>query len=331
MSYSVTVVATVLNEIGAIDPLLASLLAQSRLPDEIVIVDGGSTDGTWERLLAWQGKSSISLKVLSVPGCNIAQGRNRAISEAACEVIAVTDAGVRTTATWLEALTAPFSSPDNPDVVSGFFQADPQTLFEAVLGAITLPRLSEVNPDNFNPSSRSVAFRRSAWLSVGGYPEWLDYCEDLVFDFALRDAGMRFTYVPEALVWFRPRSSLRAFYRQYYRYSRGDGKANLYLVRHLIRYDTYLLAVPGLVLLAVLHHPVWLTALFLGFLAILWRPLHRAWPALAGLPEKQALLGLCWVPVIVFTGDIAKMLGYPVGVVWRWRYAPKEPWARRQI
>ena len=331
MSHSVTVIATVLDEIEAIDPLLASLLAQSRLPDEVVIVDGGSADGTWERLLSWQEKSRVPLKILSVPGCNIAQGRNHAIAEASSEVIAVTDAGVRLSATWLEALTAPFSTSDNPDVVSGFFEADPHSLFEIVLGAITLPRLAEVNPANFQPSSRSVAFKRTAWLSVEGYPEWLDYCEDLVFDFALRDAGLRFAFAPKALVWFRPRSSLRAFYRQYYRYGRGDGKADLYLWRHLIRYSTYLLAMPGLILLAVLIHPLLLVALALGILAIFWRPLIRSWPALARLPMQQALLGLVWVPVIVFTGDIAKMLGYPAGVVWRWRNAPKTPWARRQL
>jgi glycosyltransferase involved in cell wall biosynthesis len=331
MSHSVTVIATVLNEIDAIDPLLASLLAQSRLPDEVVIVDGGSADGTWARLLSWQEKSRVPLKILRLLGCNIAQGRNYAIAEASSEVIAVTDAGVRLSATWLEALTDPFSTSDNPDVVSGFFEADPRTLFEVVLGAITLPRLAEVNPAKFHPSSRSVAFKRSAWLSVGGYPEWLDYCEDLVFDFALRDAGLRFAFAPKALVWFRPRSSLRAFYKQYYRYGRGDGKADLYLWRHLIRYGTYLLVIPGLILLAALSYPLWLVFLVFAILAIFWRPLKRSWPALTGLPRQRALLGLFWVPVIVFTGDIAKMLGYPAGVVWRRRYAPKKPWARRLL
>jgi glycosyltransferase involved in cell wall biosynthesis len=331
MTHTVSVIVTVLNEIDGIEPLLASMLTQSRLPDEVVIVDGGSSDGTWECLDTWQKKNSFPLKIVIAPGCNIAQGRNRAISEATSEVIAVTDAGVRLSATWLEMLTAPFASPDDPDVVSGFFEADPHTLFETILGAITLPRLQEVNPDTFSPSSRSVAYKRSAWQLVGGYPEWLDYCEDLVFDFALRDAGLRFAFSPQALVWFRPRKTLRAFYRQYYRYSRGDGKADLYLWRHLIRYATYLLAIPGFVLLAILKNPLWLVVLIPGILAILWRSLKRSQPTLARLPRKQALRGLLWVPVIVFSGDIAKMLGYPAGVIWRWRYAPKKPWARRQV
>ena len=28
----------------------------------------------------------------------------------------------------------------------------------------------------------------------------------------------------------------------------------------------------------------------------------------------------CWMPVICWTGDVAKMIGYPVGVWWRWRH-----------
>jgi glycosyltransferase involved in cell wall biosynthesis len=331
MSQSVTVIGTVLNEIRVIDPLLAGLLAQSRLPDEIVIVDGGSTDGTFERLVSWQAKSVVPLRIMHIPGCNIAAGRNQAITQAEGEIIAVTDAGVRLGETWLEALTAPFSMPEHPDVVSGFFQADPGSLFETVLGAITLPRLEEVNPVRFQPSSRSVAFKRSAWQAVGGYPEWLDYCEDLVYDFTLRDAGMRFAFAPRALVWFRPRGSLRAFYRQYYRYSRGDGKANLYLWRHLIRYATYMVTFPGSLLLAVISNPLWLIAMGLGLLAIFWRPLLRSRSVLTQLGRAQALRGLLWVVQISFTGDVAKMLGYPVGVVWRWRHAPKTHWAKRQL
>ena len=75
---------------------------------------------------------------------------------------------------------------------------------------------------------------------MGGYPEWLDYCEDLVFDLALQQSGARFAFAPRAIAWFRPRGSLAAFFRQYYRYARGDGKADLWRARHAIRYAVYL-------------------------------------------------------------------------------------------
>ena len=108
------------------------------------------------------------------------------------------------------------------------------------MGATVLPAREDVSPERFLPSSRSVAFRKAAWAAAGGYPEWLDYSEDLVFDLALKARGCRFVFVPQALAYFRPRGSLRAFYLQYYRYARGDGKADLWRKRHAIRYATYL-------------------------------------------------------------------------------------------
>src|SRR5438046_660918 len=130
-----------------------------------------------------------------------------------------------------------------PEVVSGFFVPEPQSTFELAMGATVLPRVSEIDPERFLPSSRSIAFTKAAWQAVGGYPEWLDYCEDLVFDFALRRRGA-FAFAPAALVHFRPRGSLRSFFRQYYLYARGDGKAGLWPWRHAMRYATYLFALP---------------------------------------------------------------------------------------
>ncbi|MEN6478320.1 MAG: glycosyltransferase [Anaerolineales bacterium] len=325
----VTVIATVLNEAGAIAELLRSLLRQTRPPDEIVIVDGGSRDGTLAALQQFAADAPLPVQVLSAPGANISRGRNLAIAAASCEIIASVDAGVRLDPAWLAELMAPFEGGQPPDVVSGFFLADPRTLFERVLGAVTLPRLEEVDPERFQPSSRSVAYRKAAWQAVGGYPEWLDYCEDLVFDFALRDAGYRFVFAPRALVYFQPRPSLRAFLKQYYRYARGDGKANLYVWRHLLRYGAYLLGLPLLIVLALRVSPWWWLGV-LGWLALLLRaPLRRLWPAIADLPWRQRIVALLWAPVIRIGGDLAKMAGYPVGVVWRLRYAPAERWARR--
>lgn len=325
----VSLICTVYNEASSIGGLLDSLARQTRLPDEVVIVDGGSTDGTLETLQARAVSGSLHMVVLSRPGLNISEGRNAAIAAASGQIIAVTDAGVRLEPDWLEHLVAPFSQDPAPDVVSGFFLADPRSTFERALGAITLPRMQEIDLASFHPSSRSVAFRRSAWEQVGGYPEWLDYCEDLVFDFALRDAGLRFAFAPAALVHFRPRTSLRAFYRQYYRYARGDGKANLFALRHLIRYATYLLAAPLLVGLALRHSPWWWLAVAAGVVGLLRTPFARLAPWLRGAPLGEKVALLAWAPVIRVTGDVAKMLGYPVGVVWRGQHAPAEPWARR--
>jgi len=329
MAERVSVIVTVLNEAASIQTLLHSLAAQTRPPDEVVIVDGGSRDGTWEALQTLAAQMPYPLRVLSKPGANISAGRNAAIAAAQGPLIAATDAGVRLEPTWLERLLAPFATDDPPDVVSGFFVPDPRSPFELALGAITLPLLEEIVPDRFYPSSRSVAFRRVAWEAVGGYPEWLDYCEDLLFDFALRDAGYRFAFAPDAVAHFRPRPNLRAFFRQYYRYARGDGKADLWRYRHLARYAAYGMIGPALLILALAHHPLWWMGLLLGLAALLRAPLQRLAPRLRGLSARERAKALAWAPVIRCTGDLAKMLGYPVGVCWRWRHSPAKPWPKR--
>jgi glycosyltransferase involved in cell wall biosynthesis len=315
---SVSVIVTVLNEAHAIVGLLDSLAAQSRPPDEVVIVDGGSTDGTQAVLGRYAAGGQLPLRVLSLPGSNISQGRNAAIEAAGGEIIASTDAGVRLTTDWLGALVAPFGDPD-VQVVSGLFVADACNTFELAMGATVLPALSDISAHDFLPSSRSVAFRKAAWWAVGGYPEWLDYCEDLVFDLKLRDHYGAFRFVPEAVVHFRPRSSLRAFLRQYYRYARGDGKADLWRKRHAVRYATYLVALPGLLALGLWHSPLWLGALLAGAAAYTYRPYRRLAGRMGTLPLLQKLYAIALVPCIRLVGDVGKMVGYPVGWAWRLR------------
>jgi glycosyltransferase involved in cell wall biosynthesis len=317
LAITVSVIATVKNEEDAIRRLLDSLLAQSRPPDEVIIADGGSTDGTLETLRDYASGGDLPLRVLIRPGANISQGRNAAIETAQGEIIASTDAGVRLSPNWLVDLTAPFEGDDPPDVVSGFFLPDPQTVFETALGATTLPVLADIVPQKFLPSSRSVAFRKSAWERVGGYPEWLDYCEDLIFDFALRDAGYRFAFAPTAVAHFRPRPSLRAFARQYYRYARGDGKADLWRVRHAVRYGTYLVLLPLLLFLGLRYNLLWWGLLALGAAVVFWTPYKRLSPMIAAYSLLDRLRAIAWVPLIRVMGDLAKMVGYPVGVWWR--------------
>jgi hypothetical protein len=130
-------------------------------------------------------------------------------------------------------------------------------------------------------------------------------------------------FVPDALVYFRPRSNLRAFFLQYYRYARGDGKAGLWPRRHAIRYLTYTFG-PGLAAWAWAHprNPIARAMpafLLLAAAAYCRGPYARLLPMLKGLPLASVLYAISLVPLIRLTGDIAKMAGYPVGVWWRLR------------
>jgi glycosyltransferase involved in cell wall biosynthesis len=317
----VTLVSTVLNEARSLPTLLDSIAAQTRSPDEVIVCDGGSTDNTIDLLRA---ERRFPLRVIERPGANISQGRNVAITEASGEVIACVDAGVRLDPKWLEKLVAPITpTPSSPAtqgraVSAGFFLPDVHTPFEVAMGATVLPQLADIQPEKFLPSSRSVAFTKAAWQAVGGYPEWIDYCEDLLFDLTLREKFGAFAFAPEAIAYFKPRSSLKSFFRQYYLYARGDGKANLWRKRHLIRYGTYLIGVPAIALLGVISPWFWLLYV-VGAVLYLKRPYQRLRPMLHHLSRSGQLKVIGWVPIIRMAGDIAKMLGYPVGVRWRWQ------------
>jgi glycosyltransferase involved in cell wall biosynthesis len=314
----VSLICTVLNEGSALHKLLDSLSRQTYAPDEIIFVDGGSTDNTVAILQAYASSRQMPLRIIVEPGANISRGRNVAIEAAAGPIIASTDAGVRLDPCWLEALLKPFQENSQVTAVAGFFTPDPQTAFEVALGATVLPALTDINPATFLPSSRSVAFLKSSWQAAGRYPEWLDYCEDLIFDFRLREKAGSFTFAPQAVVYFRPRSSLPAFFKQYYQYARGDGKADLWRGRHAVRYLTYLAALPLLLILTVIVSPWWgLTGVVLGALGLFYTPYRRLPPLWRHLSGAEKIQAIFWVPLIRITGDIAKMVGYPVG--WKWR------------
>jgi len=325
MGERVSAIVTVCNEGKNIRRLLDSLATQSRPPDEVVICDGGSTDDTLDILRSYAREGKLPLRVIMRPGANISQGRNAAIAEAKGLIIAVADAGVRLETNWLAFLIAPFEEEPRTQVVSGFFAPDPQSIFETALGATILPALAGVDPSRFMPSSRSVAFRKEAWKAVGGYPEWIDYCEDLLFDFALRERHGPFAFAPQALAHFRPRPNLAAFFRQYYHYGRGDGKADLWRKRHAARYLTYLVAAPLLLLLSLLHSPLWLAAFLAGGGMMFYTPYKRLLPMIRSLSLWGRCQAIVWVPVIRVTGDVAKMIGYPVGWWWRWRHLQQIP------
>lgn len=328
----VSVAMTVLNEGATLPAFVSTLLAQTYPPAEVVICDGGSSDDTLVVLEELRHRSrdyGMSVRVISRPGANISEGRNAAVRETRHEFIAVTDAGIRLEKDWLEQMVRVMAEESaDPDVkgVAGFFLPEAVGAFETALAGTTMPFRHDVDAAKFLPAGRSMLFRRAAWEEVEGFPEWLDYCEDLVFDQQLEHLAQgRRKAMPLAefsVVRVRPRADYRSFYRQYFLYARGDGKADLWGKRHLVRYAVYLVLVPllgGLIAGSGRRSRSWgRWGAVLGLCAYCRRPIVRVWKlGRSRLTPWELLSALLQIPVIRVVGDMAKMLGYLSG--WKWR------------
>ena len=225
--HTVTVVMTVKNDPIGCAVTLSSLTAQTRPPEEIIVVDGGSTDDT-VRLITQYTESLPRLRLIEAPGANIARGRNIAVEAARGEIIITTDAGCRAEPQWVEKLLRPFQEDGGTEFVAGFYKIDPQNLFERVVGLATMRgQLDPVSPDSFNPSARSLALTKALWQRAGGWPEWIDFSEDTLFDHKVRRMEIGWRFAGDAVVHWRPRGSWRSLARQFYHYGLGRGHTRI--------------------------------------------------------------------------------------------------------
>jgi len=219
----ISVVSPVLNERGHIEQFVAALLSQSVLPTEIVIADGGSTDGCRE-ILDQLAATHPRLRVIDGPG-GISENRNAAIAASGHEIVACVDAGCIPERDWLEKITAPFAAGE--DWVSGFYLPKGESLRSTCAGLVLMSVLEEVNPDHIIPPGASQAFRKKLWLRVGGFPEGMAAAEDTLFGEQARAAGFRPYFEGEAIVQWRPPAGLGEMARKAFNWGKADGSAGL--------------------------------------------------------------------------------------------------------
>lgn len=223
-----SLVTTCRNEMRSFARWKNDILEQTRPPDEIVVVDAFSDDGTAENLLAW-GAEDKRLVVIQEKGA-AAHGRNVAIEHARYEHILSTDMGVRLAKVWCEELIKPFESDPAIEVVAGGTQIDLESIQSATARAeyyIENGGLYIPGP-GFVIGNRSSAYLKHVWRELGGLPEDLTfYSDDSVFGRQILQAGYRMAFAPKAMTyWARP-SRLKQFWKESFNYGRGGGEANI--------------------------------------------------------------------------------------------------------
>jgi glycosyltransferase involved in cell wall biosynthesis len=261
----ISLVTTVFNDLSGIRKFFAMMAAQTRPPDEIAIVDAGSTDGTWAAIESEMQLTNRPWRLVAKidPRCNVARGRNLAIEMAEGPIIVSTDIGCDWDVEWIEELTRPLLENDETELVIGSWAVDP----EGLEGPWAKTELALKGEQTFSASneiacsSRSVAYRKTLWQAIGGYPEDLTLAaDDAVFDILLEKAQVRHAPAPKIRCYWHRHSTFKAFMKEQFRYGLGDGEA-------AIRRRDFLLTGSRMVLEG------------LGFLGLL------AMPFLSGVPR----------------------------------------------
>jgi glycosyltransferase involved in cell wall biosynthesis len=220
-----------LNEAPYIEACLRSVLSQDYPADrfEIVVADGGSSDGTLAILQRVVNRDP-RVRVVTNPRRIQATGLNEAIAVARGEVVVRMDVHceyapdyVRRCVEVLEATGA--------DNVGGAQRAKAKTSFQRALCAALESPLGVGgaryrSPDNEGDVDTVFlgAFRRSVFERVGGYDPGAITNEDAELNQRILAAGRRVYLSPSIVVHYFPRPDLWSLAKQYFSYGRGRAR-----------------------------------------------------------------------------------------------------------
>ena len=223
----VSIVVPAYNEAVGIERAVRSLVTSDYPEFEVIVVDDGSTDGTAE-LVEALGLSNVL--VLRQPNRGKPAALNRGIQAARHPVVVMVDADTVFEPGTLRNLVQPFASPEIGGVSGNTKVGNRRSLLgrwqhiEYVMGFNLDRRLYDTLQCMPTVPGAIGAFRRQTLLDVGGVSS-ATLAEDTDLTLAVGRAGWRVVYVEDARAWTEAPSSLRALWRQRYRWSYGTLQA----------------------------------------------------------------------------------------------------------
>lgn len=200
------------DEEKTVESLLRSIAAQSLPPDEVVLVDAGSRDGTVARAMAVSVPAPV--RVVACDRLYPGLARNAGVAAAQCAWIAFTDAGVVLDEDWLAELAS--QAGPGVDVVYGGLEPMCDSFFRQCAAiAYISPR---DRSGTRGPSVASCLMRREAFSRAGGFPPFRA-AEDLIFIERLAGQGARVSFAPNARVEWQIAGDSVSTFRRFATYS----------------------------------------------------------------------------------------------------------------
>jgi glycosyltransferase involved in cell wall biosynthesis len=178
MSRTIAVIVCAYNEAALLPGCLYSLRAQTRPPDDILVINNASTDETRAVACAVPG-----VRVVDEPEKGLVVARETARRLAQTDIVAYVDADCRAPITWLEHVDARFSRPDAPIAVTGpykFYDWDRAgrtlvRLYDVLVAPPTHAMVHDILGLGAILYGGNFAVRREALTAIGGFDRSIEF------------------------------------------------------------------------------------------------------------------------------------------------------------
>jgi len=304
----ISFITTIYNEEQTIKPFIDSILKQTKVPDEIIIVDGGSRDGTVEKIkdIRFKIKDSKSKFVVLVKKGNRSVGRNEAIKKATGDIIVCSDAGNILDKNWVKNIISPFAN-SKIDVVAGYYQGLAKNIFQKCLIPYVLVMPDKINPNAFLPATRSIAFTKSIWGKVGGFNEKFSHNEDYAFAIALQKINAKIIFKKDAVVYWIPRTTFKQSFVMFFRFAYGDAEAKIYRPKVFLLFLRYIIGIVLLILFFITK------SLFIGETLLFILVLYLLWAVAKNYRYVNDWQAFYYLPLLQIISDAAVLSGSIAG------------------
>lgn len=219
----ISVICPTFNEANYIENVLRFFISASPKEKELLIIDGGSDDGTREIVNDW-AKKHTNIFLIYNPYKFVPFALNIGIKESTGDPIVRLDAHTEYSNDYFISILKTFSK-TNADIVGGPMRAEGKTIFQRAVAYCTSSSFgignSKIHREHYKGESDHVylgAWQRKLFSEIGFFDESLKRNQDDEFHYRASSLGKKIFLNPEIKSYYYPRSSLNKLFKQYFQY-----------------------------------------------------------------------------------------------------------------